>query len=102
MASDTPFRFYKLWPYRGGVQTPFVVSWPREIRNRGLRRQFVDVVDITPTVLDIAGVQAPAIFDGVCQIPLHGKSIRARFNNPDSPSTRSVQYFELWGSRGIR
>jgi len=28
--------------------------------------------------------------------------VRATFNNPDIPSPRSVQYFELWGSRGIR
>lgn len=102
MASDTPFKYYKLWPYRGGVQTPFVMSWPAEIHNHGLRNQFVDVVDITPTVLDIVGVQAPAIFAGVCQIPMAGKSIRATFNNPESPSPRAVQYFELWGSRGIR
>lgn len=102
MASDTPFKYYKLWPYRGGVQTPFVVSWPAEIRNHGLRKQFVDVIDITPTVLDIVGVPAPEVFAGVCQIPMQGKSMRATFNNPDIPSPRSVQYFELWGSRGIR
>ena len=28
MASDTPFKYYKLWPYAGGVQTSFIVSWP--------------------------------------------------------------------------
>src|SRR4051794_22931752 len=49
MASVTPFRFYKLWPYRGGVQTPFIVSWPDGIRVPGRRRQFVDMIDITPT-----------------------------------------------------
>lgn len=101
MASDTPFKFYKLWPYRGGVQTPFLVSWPAEIRKTGLRRQFVDVIDITPTVLDIAGVEAPAVFEGVPQIPMQGRSIRATFNNPESPNPRDTQYFELWGSRGI-
>jgi len=101
MASDTPFKFYKLWPYRGGVQTPLIVSWPAEIHNRGIRTQFVDMIDITPTVLDIVGVEAPAQFEGVCQIPLQGKSIRATFNNPASPNPRDTQYFELWGSRGI-
>jgi arylsulfatase A-like enzyme len=100
-ASDTPFQYYKLWPYRGGVQTPFVVSWPAGIHSRGLRTQFVDIIDITPTVLDITGVAAPAVFEGVCQIPMHGKSIRATFDNPRAPNPRDVQYFELWGSRGI-
>jgi arylsulfatase A-like enzyme len=101
MASDTPFKYYKLWPYAGGVQTPFMVSWPGGIHSKGMRKQFVDVIDITPTVLDITGIQAPAVFDGVCQIPMQGKSMRATFENPDSPDPRDTQYFELWGSRGI-
>lgn len=101
MASDTPFKFYKLWPYRGGVQTPLVVSWPAGIHQYGLRKQFVDIIDITPTVLDIIGIEAPSTFEGICQIPLQGKSIRATFNNPESPNPRDTQYFELWGSRGI-
>lgn len=101
MASDTPFKFYKLWPYAGGVQTPFLVSWPAEIKRLGMRKQFVDVIDITPTVLDMAGIAAPVVFEGVCQIPMQGKSIRRTFNDPESPNPRDSQYFELWGSRGI-
>lgn len=100
-ASNTPFPFYKLWPYAGGVQTPFLFSWPAEVSQSGLRRQFVDVIDITPTVLDIAGIEEPPVFQGVCQIPMQGKSIRATFNDPQSPDPRDSQYFELWGSRGI-
>ena len=100
-ASVTPFSYYKLWPHAGGVQTPFLLSWPAEIRQPGLRRQFVDVIDITPTVLDIAGIEAPAVFAGVCQMPMQGKSIRATFGNAQSADPRDRQYFELWGSRGI-
>ena len=100
-ASDTPFKYYKLWPYNGGVRTPFLVSWPAGIRKPGMRKQFVDVIDITPTALDIAGVEAPPVFDGVCQIPLQGKSLRATFADPNSPSPRNTQYFELWGGRSI-
>ncbi|MCP5120358.1 MAG: sulfatase-like hydrolase/transferase, partial [bacterium] len=101
MASSAPFQYYKLWPHRGGVQTPFIVSWPDRITNTGMRNQFIDVIDITPTVLDITGIQAPTVFNGVCQMPIQGKSIRATFNNPDSPNPRDTQYFELWGSRSI-
>src|SRR5262249_20086346 len=101
MASDTPFRYYKLWPYRGGVQTPMIVSWPKGITGRGIRKQYIDIIDITPTVLDIVGIQAPGTFQGVCQIPLQGRSIRPTFDNPQSPNPRDTQYFELWASRGI-
>jgi arylsulfatase A-like enzyme len=101
MASDTPFKYYKLWPYAGGVQTPFIVSWPAGIKERGMRKQFVDVIDITPTVFDITGVAPPATLEGVCQMPIQGKSIRATFQSNQSPDPRDTQYFELWGSRGI-
>ena len=101
MVSSAPYKFYKLWPYRGGVQTPFLVSWPREIRAPGLRGQFVDAGDITPTVLDVTGVAPPACFYGVRQMAMHGESLRSTFNDAESPSPRHTQYFELWGSRSI-
>jgi len=101
MASSVPFKFYKLWPFRGGVQTPCIVSWPKGIRRYGVRSQFIDIIDITPTALDISGIEAPSSYRGVCQIPLQGKSIRATFDDPDAPDPRDTQYFELWGSRSI-
>ncbi len=101
MVSSAPFKYYKLWPYAGGVQTPCLVSWPAGIKGKGIRRQFVDVIDITPTVYDITGIQPPASFEGVCQMPLQGRSIRTTFDNPQAPDPRDTQYYELWGSRGI-
>ena len=101
MASSAPFKYYKLWPFNGGVRTPMIVSWPDRIRRPGLREQFVDVIDITPTVLDYLGIEAPQAFDGVCQMPMHGESMRAAFEDPAAPAPRDTQFFELWGSRGI-
>lgn len=101
MASSAPFKYYKLWPHGGGVRTPLIVSWPAGMKQTGMRKQFVDVIDLTPTVYDIAGIQPPASFDGVCQMPVQGKSIRQTFDDPASPDPRDTQYYELWGSRGI-
>ena len=101
MASSAPFKYYKLWPFNGGVRTPMIVSWPDRIRRPGLRGQFLDAIDITPTVLDYLGIETPEAFDGVCQMPMHGKSMRAAFEDPAAPAPRDTQFFELWGSRGI-
>ena len=101
MASNAPFKYYKLWPFNGGVRTPMIVSWPERVRNTGLRQQFVDVIDVTPTVLDYLGIKPPEAFDGVCQIPMQGKSLRAVFKDANAPAPRDTQFFELWGSRGI-
>ena len=99
--SGTPFQYYKLWPFNGGVRTPMVVSWPKRIKNIGLREQFIDVIDITPTVLDLLGIPVPDIFDGVAQIPLQGASLRKVFARRDAPSPRDTQFWELWGARSI-
>jgi arylsulfatase len=101
MTSCAPFKFYKLWPFNGGVRTPLIVSWPSTIQRNGLRSQFVDIIDITPTILDVVGIKTPALFDGVDQMPMHGASIKSTFDNPDAGAPRTTQYFELWGSRSI-
>ena len=101
MASCAPFQYYKLWPFNGGVRTPMIVSWPDGIQSTGLREQFVDVIDITPTVLDILGLSAPDEFDGVAQIPLQGASLRKVFDSPKAKAPRDTQFWELWGARSI-
>ena len=52
-------------------------------------------------MLEITGITAPTVFNGVCQMPIQGKSIGATFGDPNSPNPRNTQYFELWGSRSI-
>lgn len=86
----------------GRDHSPLVVSWPGHIRDGGgLRSQFQHVVDIAPTLFEVAGIEAPAVVDGVEQAPLEGTSLVYTFEHPEEASRRRVQYFELFGSRGI-
>lgn len=102
MAGVTPLRRYKVWPYLGGVRAPLIVSWPKVIRQGGaVRRQYVDVIDIAPTLADAAGTSFPRSVAGRREIPVAGRSIRASFTRADAPSARTVQYFELRGNRAI-
>ena len=79
-----------------------IVSWPGHIKDAGaLRTQFHHVVDIAPTVFEIAGVNPPDTVNGVKQMPLEGTSMVYTFDHPDEPSHHKTQYFEMLGSRGI-
>lgn len=99
---NTPFRFYKTHPFGGGNNDPLIVSWPKGIAARGeIRTQFVDVIDITPTILDVVGVEAPRVYRGVPQKPLEGASFAATFGRADAPAARTTQYFELHGNRAV-
>ncbi len=55
--SNTPFRRHKTWTHEGGVSTPLIASWPNGIVERGsVRRSPGHVIDVVPTILDLAGV----------------------------------------------
>jgi arylsulfatase A-like enzyme len=57
---DAPFNWFKQNASAlGGINQNMVVSWPARIKDKGgLREQFVHVIDVVPTILEAAGVQA--------------------------------------------
>lgn len=99
---DTPFKRYKIWPQLGGVRTPMIVSWPKRVKASGkVRTQYVDAIDIAPTLAAAAGASFPEEVDGKSEIPVAGASFLPSVTNPAAPSARTVQYFELRGNRAI-
>jgi hypothetical protein len=64
-ASGTPYRLYKQYAALGGVADPLIVSWPKTVDEKGaVRRQFVHVVDLFPTILEACGVKRPELYLG--------------------------------------
>jgi arylsulfatase len=104
MAGNTPFKRWKREVHEGGVADPCIVSWPRRLGAGGaVRRQFAHAVDVLPTILDLAGVEAPATIDYVPQTHIDGLSF-AGLLQPDgaaAPGHRATQYFEMFGSRAL-
>ena len=104
MVGNTPNKWYKGHTHSGGVRDPLILHWPAGIpasERGGLRPQFHHAVDITPTLLDLLGVEAPATLKGVEQMPLHGTSLRASIASATAASNHTTQYFEMLGHRGI-
>lgn len=100
-AGNTPFRWYKQFTHAGGNSNGLVVHWPGGgIPSGEVRRQYHHVIDIAPTILDVAGVEAPSLWRGQVQQPVHGCSMRYSFNAPDAPTLRTDQHYEVWGNRG--
>lgn len=100
-AFDTPFDYFKQNANRlGGVRQNMVVSWPNGIDDKGgLRDQFLHVIDVVPTILEVTGINAPLEVDGILQHPIEGTSFAHLFEaaNADAPSPRKTQYFEMMG-----
>jgi arylsulfatase A-like enzyme len=104
-AFDTPFKWVKqVASHFGGTRQGMVVSWPGHINDvGGIRQQFHHVIDIVPTILEAAGIQAPDMVDGIKQKPIEGVSMVSTFDkaNANAPSKRQTQYFEMFANRGI-
>jgi arylsulfatase len=102
-AMDTPFQWTKqIASHFGGTRNGLVISWPARIKDKGgIRTQFHHVIDIAPTILEAAGVQAPAVLNGVPQKPIEGVSMVYSFDDANAPSTRRTQYFEMFVNRAI-
>lgn len=101
-ASNAPLKLYKSWNHNGGVKVPLIITYPNKIKDKGgIRPQYHHVVDIYKTVLDVCGIEEPAVIKGVPQEAKHGISMAYSFDNPNEKSRRRVQYYELSGNRGI-
>jgi arylsulfatase A-like enzyme len=104
-AFDTPFKWTKqVASHFGGTRQGMVLSWPGHIEDvGGIRPQFHHIIDIVPTILQAAGINAPEIVNGIPQKPIEGVSMDYTFSkaNSDVPSGRTTQYFEMACNRGI-
>jgi hypothetical protein len=86
----------------GGTRNGTIVHWPAGIKANGeIRSQFSHVIDIAPTVLDVAGLPEPTFVHGVQQEPMHGASMRSSFEDGGAAEHRETQYFEMFCNRGI-
>lgn len=101
-ACNTPFRRHKTWVHEGGISTPLIVHWPQGISARGeLRHTPAHVIDIVPTLLELAGIPKPETWEGEPIPTAPGHSLVPAF-----ASDAKIDRHSLWwlheGNRAIR
>ncbi len=102
-AMDTPYQWTKqVASHWGGTRNGTIIHWPRGIKGKGeIRTQFHHVIDVSPTILELAGLPQPVMVNGVQQKPIEGVSMAYSFNDASAAERRETQYFEMFGNRGI-
>src|SRR5271156_1828289 len=102
-AMNTPYQWTKqVASHWGGTRNGTIVHWPNGIKGKGeIRSQFHHVIDIAPTILELAGLPQPLAVNGVQQHPIEGVSMAYSFNDAKAPDQHETQYFEMFGNRGI-
>jgi arylsulfatase A-like enzyme len=100
--ANTPFRRHKTWVHEGGIATSWIAHWPKGISSRsGLRTQPVHVIDVAPTILELAGV-APTSGSGDRPPPMQGRSFAACLTNPVAAPPHETLWWCHDGHRAVR
>ena len=112
MASNTPFRLYKINTHQGGHQVPFIVHWPAGLTDTSaaeppaegqgeIRTQYQHITDLLPTLAELTGLEVPTRKHGQPVPQPAGASFAASLTDPECDSTHREQYYEMIGHRGM-
>ena len=86
----------------GGTRNGVVVHWPKGIQAKNeIRSQFSHAIDIAPTVYEATKIPAPKVVNGIVQRPIEGTSMLYSFDDANTPTKHTTQYFEMTGNRAI-
>ncbi|WP_020530129.1 arylsulfatase [Flexithrix dorotheae] len=103
-ASNTPFYNYKVKIDEGGISTPLIAHWPEGIINQEgkINHQPGYLIDIAPTLYEIAGFNYPRTFHQGNEIPsLKGNSLLPIFKGKET-HPHEFMYWEHQNNKAIR
>jgi arylsulfatase len=100
-ASNTPFRLYKHWTHEGGISTPFIVHFPKLVKQGKIVHEVTHLIDIFPTILDLSNTHYPEVFNGTDIQPQEGNSLVPLFAD-NKWTGHKILFWEHFGSRAVR
>jgi len=102
-ARNTPYRFYKQNQFEGGIATPAVFHWPAGLKTEAgsIDATPAHLVDLLPTVAELAGAEIPETFPGREPTPLAGVSLAPIFAG-GRIETRPPIHFLFGQDRALR
>jgi arylsulfatase len=99
---NSPLRLYKQYAHEGGSLTPMIAHWPNGIADRGAFRSFPShLVDLMPTVVELAGAEYPQQVDGKAILPMEGVSLLPAIGGELSRREKPI-FWEFSGNHAIR
>ena len=100
--NNTPFRLFKHYTHEGGISTPFIISWPDHIAEKGsIFNNPAHIIDINATLLDIAGATYPSTFKENDIKPHEGESFSSVLSGQNWERNQPIAW-EHEGNRAVR
>lgn len=102
-AGSPAFSLHKAFPNEGGTRVTAFIHYPAMIENPGIAHDFVYVTDVTPTLLELAGIDAPAgEYAGRPVERISGESFTQILSGQPRDSSERTTALELIGKRAVR
>jgi arylsulfatase A-like enzyme len=104
-AATAPSRLHKAFTTEGGIRVVSFVTWPGFARQGQIGTAFSTVMDIAPTLLELAGATHPGTsYQGHEIVPMRGKSLNPYLNGQTDMvhGDETGTGWELFGRRAIR
>ena len=97
-ASNTPYRLFKQFDHEGGIRTPMIAHWPAGIKKPGrLVPAVAHLVDILPSVLEVADLDMPKQIEDKPQVQLDGQSFAPAFDGNDIAGRETLFFHHARG-----
>jgi arylsulfatase len=102
-ALNTPFRFWKMESFEGGVHTPMIIHWPAglKVKKGSLNPALGHVTDILPTLLDINKFRYPVVYNGNALTPLDGQSLLPVMQGKTNKGRKDIFFEHVHGKAYI-
>ena len=101
-----PFKWYKAFATEGGVRAPAMIHYPKSKKTGNtVHHDFISVMDLAPTFLDLAEVQHPKTeYKGRKIFPMNGVSMLPWLEGKTAAvhPVDKAHAWELYGRRGLR
>jgi arylsulfatase A-like enzyme len=103
LAGNAPYPWVKqIAGHLGGSRVGMALTYPKKITAKDeMRSQFYHLIDVAPTILELAGIPQPKKVNGFNQKRMDGVSMVPSFNNTKAPENHLTQYFDVFGNRGV-
>ncbi len=100
--ANTPFRRHKTWVHEGGISTPLIIHWPKGMAAHGeMRNTPGHVIDLVPTIMELAGGKPPTVWNAKPVPPPPGRSLVPLLSK-DGTVTRDSLWWLHENNRALR
>ncbi|WP_335967238.1 arylsulfatase [Galbibacter sp. PAP.153] len=100
-AANTPFTYWKTFPYEGGISSPFIASFPKRFKENTIVTGRGHLIDIFPTILELSNISYPDSYKGNEVLPLAGNSLLPQLTGVSDVKNDTL-FFEWSGNKAIR